>query len=106
MPGGDLDQRWLRDLAHAVNDPGAPRVEDATRRWVRRGWNLALEADPRRGLAIDAGDRRQQCFRVRMVGAIEDVVGRSPLMDATEIHHCDAVGEVAHDTHVVGDEDV
>ena len=28
------------------------------------------------------------------------------LLDATEVHHRDAVGEVAHDAHVVGDEDV
>ena len=41
-----------------------------------------------------------------MVRAVEHVVGGADLLDAPEVHHRDAVGEVAHHAHVVGDEDV
>ena len=85
---------------------GQRGVEHATRRRVGRRRDLAIEADTRRRLAVDAGDGRQQCLGVRVVGPVEHVVGGPHLLDAPEVHHRDAVGEVAHHAHVVGDEDV
>ena len=65
-----------------------------------------LEADAPRRLAVDARHRRQQRLGVRVVRTVEDLVGRADLLDPPEVHHDDAVGEVAHDAEVVADEQV
>jgi hypothetical protein len=41
-----------------------------------------------------------------MVRGVEDRLGRAQLHDAPQVQHGDPVGEVAHDTEVVGDEEV
>ena len=57
-----------------------------------------------RGSGIGHG--RQQRLRVRVARALVHVVGGADLDDLAEVHHRDAVGDVAHHREVVRDEDV
>ncbi len=50
-------------------------------------------------------DRVEQPHRVGMARRGEDVPLRAALHELTRVHHHDAVGDLGHDAHVVGDED-
>src|SRR5262249_40037192 len=54
----------------------------------------------------DRGDRREQRARVRVPRLAEQALRLALLDDLAEVHHRDAVGEVADHAEVVGDEEV
>ena len=56
----------------------------------------------RRRLALGLG--RQQALRVGVAGALENIVPAAALDDFAFGHHADAVGHLAHDGEIVGDE--
>ena len=64
----------------------------------------ALPALPGPGVGQRHG--RQQRLRVGVQGLLVDLLVVADLDDAPEVHHRDAVGDVAHHRQVVGDEDV
>ena len=57
-------------------------------------------------LGVRHRDGREERARVRVLRLGVEVVPRSDLHGVTEVHDHDAVGDVAHDVQVVGDEDV
>ena len=95
----DLGADRLRDRA--------ARAEAAARRRVDRARHVAGQDD---AVALAAGHglrvRGEERNRVRVQRPREELVGRRDLDDAPEVHHGDAVGDVADDGEVVGDEDV
>ena len=98
--------RALLRVAQLLTQPAA-RAEAAAR-WRRdRRWDLALKneaiLDVVRLHLWNGGD---ECHRVRMLRLGEDSVYRPDLNDLAQIHHSDAIREVAHDIKVVADEEV
>ena len=53
-----------------------------------------------------ARHRREQRLGVRVMGTGEDRPGRPVLHHPAQIEHGDAVGEIAHHSEVVRDEDI
>ena len=95
-------------VAHALG-PGdrAARMEPAPARYGERARRVAGEDDLAAGrlqLGIGHGDRRQQGDGVGVQRLPVQVVGGAELDEAAEVHHADAVGDVADDGEVVGDE--
>ena len=85
----------------------ASRAETAAR-WRRdRRWDLALKNESVFGVVClhlwHGGD---ECHGVRVLWLGEDALDWSDLNDLAEIHHSDAVREVADDVEVVADEEV
>ena len=73
----------------------------------RRG--QAGRLTPHEAHLLDAVDRRpggQQRPGVRMVGRLQRPARRPLLHEAPQVHHADAVAQVAHHAQVVGDEQV
>ena len=54
---------------------------------------------------VGDGDGREQRLRVGVIGRVEQLGGGARLADLAHVHDGDAVGEVAHDREVVGDEE-
>ena len=105
-PGASSIVSRLDHVAQAGDEPVATRVEDATGGRVGGTWDFAAERDSGPHLTVDARHRRQQGLGVRMVGSVEDLLGRTELHDAAEVHDRDPVAEVTHHAEVVGDEQV
>src|SRR3954447_21679619 len=85
----------LRKLVRELLAAGA---ETTARRRVGGARQVALQDDPPPRtffLRIGQRDRRQQGLRVGMGGRAVDAVDRADLGDAAEVHHRDAVGDVA-----------
>ena len=78
-----------------------------TARWVHRGRDVTLEHDalsPQGG--VEAGRGGEQRLGVGMVGRVVEILDRTFLDDAPEIHHRDPVTERTHQIEVVGDEEI
>ena len=109
----DLQQRRLLRAAHVLRLPAAG-VEPAAGGRVDRRGDVADQADALHlplGLAALAvrvrdRDRGQQRRGVRVVRPGVDVGLVGDLDDLAQVHHRDAVGDVAHHRQVVGDEHV
>ena len=101
------DQRRLVGRAD-LGRVAAARVEAAAARRVDRARHVALEHDPLALRRSRIGDRhrREQRLGVRVDRPLVELLGRRELDDLAEVHHRDAVGDVAHDAEVVRDEDV
>ncbi len=103
---GLLQQHRLLGGAALGRLPAA-RAEAAARGRIERARHIAFEHDaPARALALGVGERDggQQCLTVGMHRAGVEISGPGRLDDPAEIHHGDAVRDVAHDREVVGDE--
>src|ERR1044072_1188848 len=73
----------------------AARVEGAAGRHVDQAGRGALDRDQPLGLVtVDAGHRAEQPPGVRVLGLVEDLLGRSPLDAPARVHHQQGVGEV------------
>ena len=85
----------------------AAGAEAAAGRRVDRARHVTREHDPG-ALAARDGLRvgREEGHRVRVQRPGEELVRGRDLDDAAQVHHGDAVGDVADDREVVGDEDV
>src|SRR5262245_19417929 len=94
----------LRTRRHAQ---AAPRMEPAARGRIDRTRHVALEQD---ALALEGRignrNRRQERFRIRVLGVGVELLGGRDLHDLAEVHHGDARADVLDDREVVGDEDV
>ena len=106
VPVARIEHRRFGHVADTFDEPVASRMEHAPAGRIRRARNLALQRDAVVIVTVDARDRRQQGLGVRVVWSVEHVVGLADLHDAAEVHHRDAIGEVAHHTEVVADEHV
>src|SRR6202022_4235043 len=84
----------------------AAGVEDAARRWGGGARDLAGELDSSPPAAVDRRYRGKQGFGIWMVRAVEDDLGGPELHQPAKIEHGDAVGDVAHDAQVMGDEEI
>src|SRR5438270_7639461 len=87
----------------------AARPEPTPRRRICRTWNVTRQHD---ALALPLTtwvrdrDRRQQSLSIGMTGSPVDVVPRADFDDLAQVHDRHAIGDVAHDREVVGDEQV
>ena len=83
---------------------------EAAARWRTHGaWDLARDdLLAARGFQLGVGDRHgcQQRLGVGMQRILVELVAGRDLDNAPEVHHGDAVADVAHDGKIVGDEDV
>ena len=107
VAGCDLDQGRRRHLAvgHRI---GAAGMEMAAGRRLGRARHVALH-DPlahAAPLGIGRGGGRQQRLGVGMQGLGEQGALGRELDDATEIHHRDAMADMAHHGEVVADEEI
>ena len=50
--------------------------------------------------------RIEQCAGIRVSGVVEQLIAFGKFHQFPEIHHCNAIGYVAHDAEIVGDEEV
>ena len=106
MAGRDLDEALLGDTAQR-NGIGAARMEMAARRGMDGRGHVAGKGLARaRKLRVGHRRRGQQRFRVRMHRPLENVVNAAALDDASQVHHGDVIGDVAHHAEVVCDEEV
>ena len=106
MPLGRHLHRWALVVADPADLARTSRGERAALRRVQHAGQVALEHDlPLGDLWIRDRDRRQQGLGVGVVGRVEDLRGGAALHDLAEVHHHDAVREVAHDAQVVADEE-
>src|SRR5207245_2602132 len=106
MTWPDLDEGRLFLVADRANWPVAAGVEDAARWWRSGAGDLTGELDARPPAAIDGRHRRKQGLGIGVVRTVEDDLGWPHFHQPAEIEHGDAVGDVAHDTQVVGDEQI
>ena len=106
VPRLDLGQRRLGDLAQARDHPRAPRMEHAAARWIRGAGHLAVEPNTSPLLAVDVRHRREQRLGVRVIGPAEDRLGVADLLDPTEVHDGDPIGEVADHAEIVRDQQI
>src|SRR6201995_1906620 len=106
MAGLLLAQLRLRRLADLADLARAASMERAAGGRVRCAGDLALQADAQSVQIVERRDGAEQRLGVGMLRSAEDTVGRPDLHDATEIENNDAVGQVAHDSEVVADEQV
>ncbi len=109
MTGLDLAQRGVVDVAESVLGRRAARVKVAAGR--RRGGAGHVAGQHHRAppfLDHGVGDRhrRKQRLGVGVQGLAVELVVDGELDDATQVHHGDPVGDVAHDREIVGDEQV
>ena len=87
----------------------APCAETTTRGRVRRTGHITLEHDPSPILPpCRIGDRNcgKERLRVRVRRVVVDLILVALLDDFAEIHHGDAIAEMAHHRQVVSDEQV
>ncbi len=86
----------------------APWPEAAPARRIERRRRIALEDDPL-ALALKTrvglGYRAHQRAGVNVQGIVDDRLGIPEFDDPAEVHHRDAVGDVAYDRQVMRDED-
>src|SRR5215467_1860934 len=102
----ELLERGRPGSAH-LDRMRAARMEVAARR--RRGGirHLALQDDALTARTrIRLGHRGQERRGVRVLGRREDLLGLAELNDAADVHHSDAVTDVADDAQVVRDEEI
>ena len=106
VPAAVRDERRLLDRAD-LRRVAAARVEAAAGRRRDRARHVALEHDAL-ALRVGIGDRdgREQRLGVRVDRPRVELLGRRELDDLAQVHHGDAVRDVADDAEVVGDEDV
>src|ERR1043166_5271391 len=105
----ELVERRRVDVAVALDEARAARMEPARARWVDRVRHVALEDDLLASAALlGVGDRhsREQRAGVGMLRSEVELVAIGELDAVAEVHHHDAVGDVADDVQVVRDEDV
>ena len=103
----DLGERRVHGGARFRPGDRTPRVEAAPARHGERAGGVAAEDDSLAGglhVRIGHRDGCQQGDGVGVQRAAVQVVGRRQLDEAAEVHHADAVGDVADDGEVVGDE--
>ena len=84
-------------------------METAARRRTHRRRHLAgddLLRTARLDLRVGDRDRRQQRLRIGVQRLGVELGARRDLDDAAEIHHRDAMTDMAHNREIVGDEDV
>src|SRR5689334_7330129 len=104
-----MHERGLLDVAVALDEARAARVEAAGVRRVERRGHVALEHDP---LAVPADvgignrDRGEERARVGVLRLQVEIGPVGGLDDLAEVHDHHAVRDVADDVEVVGDEDV
>lgn len=102
--------REHRHLASAdIDSDWAACVKRAARRRTRRARCLALEDDPAAAALrwwIGEWDRADQRLGIGVERPAEQRVARCDLHDSAEIHHRDAVAEVAHHRQIVADEQI
>ena len=109
MTRPEVVERRLVDVAVPFVEARAAGVEAAGVRRVDRIRDVALEHDPAaQAPALRVRDRhgREERARVRMLGRRVELLLVRDLGDLAEVHHEDAVGDVADDVQVVRDEDV
>src|SRR5439155_4361570 len=105
----ELVERRRVDVAVALDEAWAARVEPARARRIDRVRDVALEDNLLAGAAllrIGDGYGREERARVRMLRRVVELVAIGELDGVTEIHDHHAVGDVADDVQVVRDEDV
>ena len=73
--------------------------------WIALGISPSRRMRSRRwpSMARHGGEQR---LGIGMVGPVEDALRGPDLHQPAEIEHGDAVGEIAHDAEIVGDEDI
>ena len=102
----DPDEHRLLDPADILHVLAA-RVKDTTWRGIRWVWRLPAHDDPfRAAVRIGTRDGRKQGLRVRVLGVPQQFVGLSQFHVLTHVHDGDAIGDMAHDAQVVGDEEI
>ena len=104
----ELAQLGLLDRAALLRLP-ATSVEHAAGRRVDRAGQVTLQQDPlalARCSGVGHRHGRQQRVGVGVQRLLVEGVAVGELHDVTEIHHGDAVGDVAYYGEVVRDEDV
>ena len=108
MAGGDL-----LEIRHAfgafVARVRAAGAEGAAARRVQRARDIAGEHDALVGagdLRIRDRDGGQKRLGIRVQGMVIDLVGVGQLDHLAEVHDGDAVGDMAHDQQIVGDEQI
>src|SRR5947209_1813854 len=106
VPRLGFGQRRLGRLADIAEVTRAARVEHATTRRVGGAGYLPLEVDPFLADVLEGGYRRQQRLCVGMLRAAEHGFGASNLHHAPEVQHGDPIGQIAHDSEVMADEQI
>src|SRR5262245_2130048 len=106
VPGLTLDQRRFLRAANLAETARAARVENAARRWVDGAGDLAFQAHPAARLPVDRGNGREQRFRIGVMRAGKDALGRPDLHEPAEIEHGDPVRDITDGPEIVRDEDV
>ena len=86
---------------------GTAHVKFASGWGVGGVWDIAFEGDAL-ALVVGIGDGNggQESRRVGVKGILIEALGCGDFNDLTEVHDCNAVGDVFHDAEVVGDEQV
>ena len=101
-------ERWpLGSAALVPSRMKAARVKRAPGRWIRRARQIASQHDARAspsGLGLRHG--REQGHGVRMSRRAQYLLGGALLDDPAEIHHGDAMRDLAHHGEVVRDEEI
>src|SRR4051794_7605260 len=102
----DAHRRRL-GLADRAELAWAARLERAAWREVPNAWHRTLETNALLNYG-GVGDRngRDERLGVWVIGRSEDLRCSPHLHDLTEVHDCDAVGEVTYHAQIVGDKEV
>src|ERR1700681_4215839 len=91
-------------LPAALDHEWAARMETAASHGSEGIWHLALDRGEPILFDVEPGYRAQQPDRVRMLRLCEKCRHSGALDDAPGVHHHHIVGELGHDTEIVGDE--
>ena len=96
----------LLGVAELLTQPAA-RAETAARWWRDRRWDLAFKDQSILGVVLlNLRHRRDQGHGVRVLWLGEDAIDRTNLNNLAEVHHGDAIREVADNVEVMADEEV
>ena len=86
---------------------GTAGVEIAAAGRSRGVRHLPLQHDaPRACARVRLGNGGEKRRRVRVLGSLEELVGRRQLHEAPDVHHGHAVADVSHDAQVVRHEEI
>ena len=111
VTGGEVGGRGLlpcrRLRAAHLDRVGTAGVEIAAAGRSRGVRHLPLQHDaPRACARVRLGNGGEERRRVRVLGSLEELVGRRQLHDAPDVHHGHAVADVSHDAQVVRHEEI
>ena len=95
----------LVEFGAAVHSDRASRVEAAAGRRIRRVGHVTGQVDWQHAGAIGVRDRGHERLGVRVLRIRPHGLGRADLHDPAQVHHRDAVGDLADDRQIVGDQD-